>query len=161
MSPVDDKQQLRKLAMAVKKLKADKEALSAQLHAATAEPIAVIGLSCRLPAGSNSPEAFGDALFAGRDGVVPIPEDRWDREAWYDPDPMTPGRTHCREGGFIDDADLFDAAFFDMSPKEAESLDPQHRLLLMTAWHALEDAGFAPDRLKASATGVYIGISSA
>lgn len=120
---------------------------------------AVIGMGCRFP-GGDGPEGFWQALIDGRDGVGQVPADRWDMEAWYDPDPGTPDRIACRTGGFIDHVDQFDATFFGLTPREAISMDPQHRLLLETALHALEDANIRPSALKDSKVGIYVGIST-
>ncbi|MEM7497171.1 MAG: SDR family NAD(P)-dependent oxidoreductase [Pseudomonadota bacterium] len=120
--------------------------------------IAIVGIGCRFPGAVAGREAFWEFLMRGGDGVVEVPPDRWDVNAWYDPDPDTPGRTYMRRGGFLDQIDRFDAAFFGISPAEAATMDPQQRLLLETAWEALEDAGIAADSLSDTPTGVYVGI---
>ncbi len=122
--------------------------------------IAVVGLGCRFPGGADSPEAFWDLLVSGRNAVGPVPPDRWDAEAYYDPDPDTPARTYARHGAFINHVRDFDAALFGITPREAASIDPQHRLLLETAWHALEHAAIPPDSLRGTPTGVYIGMQN-
>jgi acyl transferase domain-containing protein len=123
------------------------------------EPIAIVGLSCRFP-GSPDPDAFWRLLSAGIDAVKEVPADRWDIDAYYDPDPSVPGKIHAPYGGFLDRVDLFDAAFFGISGREAESMDPQQRLLLEVAWEALESAGIAANHLRGSSTGVFIGITT-
>jgi acyl transferase domain-containing protein len=128
-------------------------------EAARREPLAVIGMSCRFPGGASSPEEFWELLASGRDGFVEVPPDRWNIAAFYDPDPSTPGKMHVRRGGFIADVDRFAADFFEISPREAESLDPQHRLLLEATWEALERAGEPPASLKGQSVGVFIGQS--
>ncbi|MCB9553263.1 MAG: acyltransferase domain-containing protein [Myxococcales bacterium] len=130
--------------------------------AATREPIAIIGMACRFPGGAHDPDAFWRLLVEGRSGVVDVPPDRWDRDAYFDPRPGTPGKMYCARGGFLEGLDLraFDAGFFGISPGEAKSLDPQQRLLLELTWEALDDAGRAPDRLEGSRTGVYVGIAT-
>jgi len=123
------------------------------------EPIAIVGLSCRFP-GSQDPDAFWRILSRGIDAVTEVPNGRWDKDAYYDPDPSVPGKMHAPYGGFLDQVDLFDPAFFGISGREAESMDPQQRLLLEATWEALENAGIAPTHLRGSSTGVFVGISS-
>src|SRR3990167_2903223 len=88
------------------------------------EPIAIIGMSCRFPGGASNPENYWDLLKNGVDGIADIPKDRWDVDAFYDPDPEAPGKMITRKGGFIDNIDLFDADFFGISPREAQEMDP-------------------------------------
>ena len=123
------------------------------------EPIAIVGLSCRFP-GSNDPDAFWRLLSGGVDAVKEVPNDRWDKDAYYDPDPSVPGKMHAPYGGFLDQVDLFDPAFFGISGREAESMDPQQRLLLEVTWEALENAGIATTHLRGSSTGVFVGITT-
>ncbi len=143
------------------------EQLESRLHEAEAraaapradrEPIAIVGLGCRFPGGADDPDAFWQLLKAGRDGIRAVPEDRWDVEAYFDPRPGIPGKTYSRHGGFLDRVDRFDPTFFGLSQREAELMDPQHRLLLEVTWEALEHGGQAPDRLRGSDTGVFVGI---
>jgi acyl transferase domain-containing protein len=139
------------------------ERLEARLRAAEQaqnEPIAVIGLGCRFPGGANDPESYWNLLREGRDAVREIPADRWDADAFFDPDPEVPGRMYTRHAGFLDRVDGFDAGFFGISPREATSLDPQQRLLLEVSWEALENAGVPADRLVRSRTGMFIGLMS-
>jgi acyl transferase domain-containing protein/acyl carrier protein len=120
------------------------------------EPIAVIGMACRFP-GAATVERFWQLLLQGREAIAEIPPGRWDVDAYFDPDPQVPGKSYSRWGGFLDDVDQFDAAFFGISPREARHMDPRQRILLETAWAALEDAGLAPERLAGSDAGVFIG----
>lgn len=131
-----------------------------QLEAARSrakEPIAIVGMGCRFP-GADSPEAFWELLHEGRDMIREIPAARWSRDAYYDPTPGTPGKMYVQEGGFIDHVDQFDPRFFGIAPREADSLDPQHRLLLEVSWEALEQAGQAASDLQNSQTGVFVGL---
>ena len=124
------------------------------------EPIAILGMGCRYPGGVDSPESYWKLLADGCDAVTEVPPSRWDVDAFYDPDPNTPGKISSRHGAFVENVDLFDAPFFGISPREAESLDPQQRLLLEVGHEAFEDAGIAVDRVVNSLTGVYIGIAN-
>lgn len=123
------------------------------------EPIAIIGIGCRFP-NANNPESFWKLLRNGIDAIASVPKDRWDVDAFYDPDPATPGKMNTRWGGFLDRVDQFDPNFFGISPREAERIDPQHRLVLEVAWEALEDAAIAPESLAGSQTGVFMGIGN-
>src|SRR5205085_2860103 len=105
-------------------------------------------------------EAFWDLVAGGVHAVGEIPRDRWDVDEYYDPDPEAPGRMATRWGGFLDGIDRFDSQFFGIAPRDAASMDPQHRILLEVAWEALEDAGQAPPRLMGSRTGVFVGITA-
>ncbi|MEV6318583.1 beta-ketoacyl synthase N-terminal-like domain-containing protein [Streptomyces sp. NPDC051776] len=118
--------------------------------------LAVIGMGCRFP---NAPgvEGFWDLLVGNEEAVTEVPADRFDIDRVYDPLPGAPGRTASRHGGFLDDAFGFDAAFFGIAPVDAESMDPQQRVLLHVVWEALEDAGLTPDHLAGSRTGVFVG----
>jgi 3-oxoacyl-(acyl-carrier-protein) synthase/SAM-dependent methyltransferase len=132
--------------------------LQAAEHRAVA-PVAIIGMSCRFP-GADDLGAFWRLLRDGVDAVGEIPADRWDVDAWYDPDPQAPGKMSTRHGGFLRDIADFDAEFFGISDREAVSVDPQHRLMLEGAREALDDAGLTHEALFGSRTGVFVGISS-
>jgi microcystin synthetase protein McyG len=124
------------------------------------EPIAIVGMSCRFPGGANSPAAYWELLAGGRDAICEVPRDRWDIDAYFDPDPDAPARMSTRSGGFLADISSFDSGFFGVAPREALSMDPQHRMLLQVTWEAFEDAGIVVDALAGSATGVFVGICS-
>jgi acyl transferase domain-containing protein/SAM-dependent methyltransferase/NAD(P)-dependent dehydrogenase (short-subunit alcohol dehydrogenase family)/acyl carrier protein len=123
------------------------------------EPIAVIGIGLRFPGRANDPEFFWRLLRDRVDAVAEIPPERWDLDAWYDPDVQAPGKISTRWAGLVDGVDRFDAPFFGISPREALTMDPQQRLLLEVAWEALERAGISRERLAETRTGVFIGIS--
>jgi phthiocerol/phenolphthiocerol synthesis type-I polyketide synthase D len=125
-----------------------------------AEPVAVVGIGCRFPGNVDGPESFWRLLVDGEDAVGEVPEDRWDADEFYDPDPSAPGRMTTKWGGFISDVAGFDADFFGITPREAEAMDPQQRVLLEVSWEALENAGIPPDSLSGSRTGVMMGMSS-
>ncbi|CKS22973.1 phenolpthiocerol synthesis type-I polyketide synthase PPSB [Mycobacterium tuberculosis] len=125
---------------------------------AVAEPVAVVGIGWRLPGDVDGPESFWDFLVAGRNAISTVPADRWDAEAFYHPDPLTPGRMTTKWGGFVPDVAGFDAEFFGITPREAAAMDPQQRMLLEVAWEALEHAGIPPDSLGGTRTAVMMGV---
>lgn len=123
------------------------------------EPLAIVGIGCRLPAGANTPAEFWNVLKQGRCGMREVPPDRWNIDLLYDDNPGAVGRARTKWGGFIDGIRDFDAEFFGISPREAEVMDPQQRLLLMVVWEALENAGIPADRIKGSNGAVFVGVS--
>lgn len=131
-----------------------------ELEQAAHEPIAIIGLGCRFPGGADDPEAFWQLLAEGREAIAEVPPERWNIEAYYDPNPDSPGKMNSRHGGFCRDVTGFDAEFFNLSPRELRAMDPQQRMLLEVAWEALENANLIPGELYGSRSGVYVGIST-
>ncbi|KVM47426.1 non-ribosomal peptide synthetase [Burkholderia ubonensis] len=133
---------------------------AATREAGTPEPIAIVGMSCRFPGAAHDLDAYWQLLNDGVDAISEVPRERWDIDAYYDPDPEAPGRMYCRFGGFLDGVDQFDPAFFRITPREAAAMDPQQRLLLEVSHEALEHAGIPVDSLKGSRTGVFVGITT-
>ncbi|RKZ63938.1 MAG: short-chain dehydrogenase [Candidatus Parabeggiatoa sp. nov. 2] len=132
------------------------------LNDSSREPIAVVGMGCRLPGGANNPKQFWELLKKGYDAITEIPPERWNVDDYFDADPDVAGKMYTRCGGFILNQDIktFDANFFKISPTEAMALDPQQRLLLEVSWEAFENSGIATDELKNQSIGVYLGIST-
>lgn len=137
-----------------------------EVVASAGEDIAIIGMAGLFP-GARDVDELWEKLLAAEDLVTPVPQERWDSERWYSERPATPGRTNGKWGGFLEGVAEFDPLFFGMSPREAELVDPQERLFLQTAWHALEDAALSPRMLRASAevdgehrVGVFVGVTS-
>jgi 3-oxoacyl-[acyl-carrier-protein] synthase II len=146
----------KRALLAIQQLQAKIETLEKERR----EPIAIVGMGCRLPGGVDNPDAFWQLLHDGVDAIEEVPAIHWQIDDYYDGNTNTLGKISNRYGGFLPHLDAFDAQFFRISPREAIVLDPQQRLLLEVAWEALENAAIAPDRLVGTATGVFIGICS-
>src|ERR1700744_6434902 len=132
---------------------------SAELPIESIPRFAIVGYAARFP-GAASADEFWDVLRQGRDAISEVPQDRWDVEEFFDPEPGTPGKVVTRRAGFVDDVAGFDAPFFGMSAREVRLMDPQHRILPETAWRAVEHSGTAPTALANTNTGVFIGLST-
>ncbi|MEU0843707.1 SDR family NAD(P)-dependent oxidoreductase [Streptomyces sp. NPDC005962] len=126
----------------------------------SADDIAVIGLALRLPGADTLDELFGH-LTAGRSLISEVPPERWSKERYFGDPRRGAEKTSSVWGGFIDNADCFDAAFFRISPREAESMDPQQRFALELAWKAIEDAGYRASEFAGTETGVFMGVCHA
>src|SRR5271165_2994142 len=126
------------------------------------EPIAVVGMGCRFPGGVNNPDQYWQLLQEGRSGIVRVPPERWDADAYYSEDHSVPGTICTREGGFLTSwqADEFDSEFFGIAPREAAAMDPQQRLVLEVAWEALENAGIAPHAIRGTQTSIFVGLTT-
>lgn len=150
---MDEKTQIMSAEKRALLAKRRRESSETEVH----EPIAVVGLACRFP-GAADPDAYFDLLLRGTDVITEVPRERFDVDAFYDPDPSAPGKMISRWGGFLEGVDRFDPSFFGISPREAPRIDPQQRLLLELGYEALVSAGLRADQLRGSATGVFVGI---
>jgi amino acid adenylation domain-containing protein len=124
------------------------------------EPLAIVGIGCRLPGGCDDWASFWRLLEEGRDAIVETPEERWSRAKFHLPGRARPGKTQTRWGGHVGGIDEFDPQCFGISPREAASMDPQQRMLLEVAFRAIEDAGLPPARIAGQDVAVFVGISS-
>ncbi|WP_438432128.1 SDR family NAD(P)-dependent oxidoreductase [Gorillibacterium sp. sgz500922] len=137
----------------------DRESPRSQTETKETAPVrdlAIVGISGRYPEAKNLDE-FWENLKAGRDCIVEIPSERWDYRRFYDPDKTKRGISYSKWGGFLDGFDQFDPLFFNISPIEAEHMDPQERLFMETVWHTLEDAGYTRAGLHKN-VGVFVGV---
>lgn len=121
--------------------------------------IAVVGIGCRFPGHVRGPEQFWEFLQASGDGISEVPPDRWDVDEFYSPTPQVPGRISSRWGGFLDRVDVFDHEFFSISEREAQLMDPQHRIFLESAWEAFQDASIDPTSLAGTRTGIVLAMT--
>ena len=128
-------------------------------HPAQGHRFAIIGYAARLPGAADAGQ-YWELLHDARDAISEVPADRWDAAEFYDPDPGAPGKVVTRRAGFVEDPVGFDAPFFGVSTREANFIDPQHRMLLETAWRAVEHSGTAPTALAGTRTGVFVGLST-
>ena len=119
--------------------------------------IAVIGMACRFP-GAKDYKEFWRNLEAGVNSIVEIPKDRWDWRGYFGNPRSEPNKTNSKWGGFVEDIDKFDASFFRTSPREAEQMDPQQRILLELTWGCLENSGYKPSAFSGRKVGVFIGV---
>jgi polyketide synthase PksJ len=121
--------------------------------------IAVIGMACRFP-GARDIDQYWQNLVAGRISIKEAPDTRWRWRDYEAESRSEESSSYCRWGGFIDDVEAFDAAFFNVSAREAEAMDPQQRLGLETAWSCFEDAGLRPSQLSGQNVGVFLGFTN-
>ncbi len=121
------------------------------------DPLAIVGIGCRLPGGGDSADELWRLLVSETDATCVVPETRWNAARYHDPNPSKVGKIVTSRGGFLREIDQFDPQFFGMSPREAHSLDPQQRLLLQVTWEALEDGGIPADALAGTDVGVFVG----
>ncbi|WP_437873438.1 SDR family NAD(P)-dependent oxidoreductase [Sorangium sp. So ce363] len=140
-------QRLREATLTLREIRAERDTLEQE----RSEPIAIVGIGCRFPGGAHTPEAFWELLDPGRDAIQPL-DARWELVGLKPSDEIP-----LWAGLLTGPVDGFDAAFFDISPREARSLDPQQRLLLEVVWEALENAGIPPASLHGTRTGVFVG----
>ncbi len=154
------REQLSPLKRAIVELREMREKLE-EAGRQKSDPIAIVGVGLRLPGGAHDEASLWRMLAEGVDAVTEIPKERWDADAYYDPDPDKPGKMNVRRGAFIGDVDRFDADFFSVSPREAVAMDPQQRLLLEVSWEALENSAIAPASLFDGRAGIFVGMSNA
>lgn len=147
---------MKQALQAIKQL----QARVSELENGQNEPIAVVSMACKFPGQINTIRELWNSLLNSHDAIVEVPDNRWNADKFYDPDPEVPGKMYTKFAGFMDGIDQFDPAFFGISPREAASMDPHQRLLMQTTWEAFENGGFDLNSLYGSKTGVYVGISN-
>src|SRR6476659_4434238 len=129
--PASDLSPVKRALLALEQMQAKLDRIDREKN----EPIAIVGMACRLPGGADTPERLWHILRDGVDAVSEVPAARWDAGAFYDPDPYAAGKMYSKAGGFLrENIDEFDAPFFRISPREAAAMDPQQRLLLEVSW---------------------------
>ncbi|MGE0536049.1 MAG: beta-ketoacyl synthase N-terminal-like domain-containing protein, partial [Pirellulales bacterium] len=121
--------------------------------------IAIIGMAGRFP-GADSIDQLWKVLAEGHDPICEIPSSRWSTDRYYDPRPAIRGKTNSRWSGLLEGVEQFDAGLFGVAPREAQYMDPQHRLLLETCWEVLEHAGYGGRALADLSVGVFVGASA-
>ncbi|HEX4913618.1 MAG TPA: type I polyketide synthase, partial [Vicinamibacterales bacterium] len=156
MSAPDRRDLLKNAVAAVEEMRARVQAA----ERAITEPIAIVGIGCRMPGGVTTPDELWTLLAEGRDAITEVPPGRWSAELYEAMAPEVAASAPRPRAGFVDGLDQFDPHFFSISPREAASMDPQHRMVLEASWQALEHASIAPDRLRGSLTGVFVGITA-
>lgn len=154
MTAVESDSTLRRALSALERSRSRLEAVELE----RTEPIAIVGAGCRLPGGIEDLEGYWSLLARGGDAVSEMPQARWNTFDRHDPDRTQPGKVYSNAMAVLSDAERFDAAFFGISAREAERMDPQQRVLLEVASEAIEHAGLSTDALRGSATGVFVGI---
>src|SRR5215469_14709536 len=122
-----------------------------------ATPIAVVGIGCRFPAGVRDLDSFGAVLTSGTTVFRDVPATRW-VPRFCDPARIRPGTIASHVGGFLEEIDRFDAAYFGISPRESSAMDPQQRLILEVAWEAMSDSGRPVDAWRGTRTGAFLGM---
>ncbi|GAB20713.1 putative polyketide synthase [Gordonia effusa NBRC 100432] len=150
-----------KLRLYLKRVTQELQNTRQRLEQATAgqtEPIAITSMACRYPGGVRSPEDLWELVDGGVDAVGEFPGNRGWPADLHRSDPDTPGASLTGQGGFLYDADKFDAAFFNIGEREAIAVDPQQRVMLELSWELLERAKIVPSSLRGSATGVFTGV---
>ena len=147
------KEQMLKALQLIKQLRKEVDVLK---NNPQNEDIAIIGMACRFPGGVVDLDSYWNLLVSGVNAITDIPLSRWNIEKYYSQG-IEKGKMYCRKGGFVENVEFFDANFFDISPREALSYDPNFRLLLEVAWEALENAGMITSQIKNTLSSVVVG----
>ncbi|AUS27493.1 SDR family NAD(P)-dependent oxidoreductase [Paenibacillus sp. P2(2022)] len=139
----------------LRRVKAEEESVPATSE--NQDAIAIVGIAGRYP-GAEDVQQYWKNLAQGQNSIVEIPKNRWDVDPLYDPRPAQEGKVNCKWLGALKDIEYFDPLFFNISPTEAEGMDPQQRIFLQEAYKAFEDAGYSGSQLGNKKCGVYLGI---